>query len=118
MSAEFRILTVVDEENSVRATTSCDSLADTNIQDSLFQDFDQLATLGSKPVILDLRSVKFFEGTVPGKLLRLSDAVIATGGSLTVLAAPNICEVLKMLQLDRKFKINETEQPVGLFKLG
>jgi len=118
MDGEFRILTVVADQTNVRATTSCENLSDSKVMEAIFDDFEFLAKLGSKPVTLDLRSVKFFEGTVPGKLLRLSEAISAAGGALTVLAAPNICEVLKMLQLDRKFKINESEQPAGLFKLG
>lgn len=118
MTAEFRLLTVITDETCVRATTKGDSLSDSKIQDALFEDFEQLAQISAKPVILDLRSVKFFEGTVPGKLLRLSDALSVAGRSLTVLAAPNICEVLKMLQLDRKFKISDSEQPSDLFKLG
>jgi len=118
MTDEFRVLTVAAEETTVRATTSCDSLADTKVQELLFQEFDRLAALGAKPVILDLRSLKFFEGTVPGKLLRLSEALNAAGGSLTVLAAANICEVLQMLQLDKKFSVNESETPAVRFKLG
>lgn len=118
MTDEFRVLTVTADETTVRATTKCDSVADTKIQEVLFQEFNRLATFGSIPVILDLRSLKYFEGTVPGKLLRLSEALTAAGGSLTVLAATNICEVLQMLQLDRKFKVGESEEPAARFKLG
>lgn len=118
MTDEFRLLTVAAGETTVRATTSCDSLADTKLQELLFHEFDRLAEVDAKTVILDLRSLKFFEGTVPGKLLRLSDALTAAGGTLTVLAAPNICGVLQMLQLDKKFKVGESETPAVRFKLG
>jgi anti-anti-sigma regulatory factor len=117
MSPEFQLLTIVDKECELRATLAINKMADTKTQSLLFADFELIAGMGARSIVLDLRSLQFFEGTVPGKLLKLSNAVQQAGGSLTVLAASNVCEVLRLLQLDRKFKISDSEEASGLFKL-
>ncbi len=108
MEAEFQQLRVVVEGDQILATPVSEKFADPGIQEQIFKDFARLPTLEAKHIVLDLRAVKYFEGTIPGQLLRLSEAIKASGASLTVLAAPNICEVLQMLQLDRKFKVSES----------
>ena len=108
MEAEFQQLRVVVEGDQILATPVSEKFADPGIQEQIFKDFARLPMLEAKHIVLDLRAVKYFEGTIRGQLLRLSEAIKASGASLTVLAAPNICEVLQMLQLDRKIKVSES----------
>ncbi len=117
MTDEFQVLKVVFEDSLVRATLTSEKLTDDELRKRLERDLELLALKGSVPVTLDMRSAKFMDGTIPGRLMKLSDSISAAGGALTVLAAANICEVLRLLHLDKKFRVAESDEPPGLFKL-
>ncbi len=105
MTGDFRILQVQQSDGYVQAVLPPHESLEQKTRESLFADFERLTSLQASSIQLDLQSVTFLDGSVPGRLVQFANTLSKSGCKLTVLVNSDIRELFRSLQLDRLFTI-------------
>ena len=100
----FHLLTIRIDGPTLHADVSNSQLLGEDLQ-KLEDDFERLPELSASVVRLDLRSVQFMDGRVPGALIKLSLSLTKVAARLSVVASPGVEDVLRVTKLDQLFEV-------------
>jgi anti-anti-sigma regulatory factor len=114
MSVTYKTLNVSIENGKANARLLSPELKDRRVLTDFFSDLELLAQLAVPRIRLDLSVASFLDGTVPGKLVGLAQALNVTGTDLEIVTSPGVGEVLRLLNLEQMLKLQSPEDPSAL----
>jgi anti-anti-sigma regulatory factor len=114
MSVTYKTLNVSVENDKAIARLMSPELRDRRVLTEFFADLELLSQLAVPRICLDLSVAGFLDGTVPGKLVGLAQALNVTGTDLEVVTSPGVAEVLRLLNLEQMLKLQSPEDPSAL----
>jgi anti-anti-sigma regulatory factor len=114
MSITYKTLNVSIDNDKAHARLLSPELKDRRVLSDFFADLELLSQLAIPRICLDLSVASFLDGTVPGKLVGLAQALNVTGTDLEVVTSPGVGQVLRLLNLEQMLKLQSPEDPPAL----
>ena len=111
MSLTYKTLSVSVENDAAQARLLSTDLKDRRVLTEFFADLELLSQLAVPRISLDLSAAGFLDGTVPGKLVGLAQALNVSGTDLEIVTSPGVGEVLRLLNLEQRLKVRSPEGP-------
>jgi anti-anti-sigma regulatory factor len=113
MSLTYKTLSVSLDNDTAQARLLANELKDRQVLTEFFADLELLSQMAVPRIRLDLSVASFLDGTVPGKLVELAQALSLTGTDLEIVTSPGVGEVLRLLKLDQMLKVRSPDDPTA-----